>query len=153
MKNLEIQIPSMQSSHCQSRINQAITRIGGIIVNQIKPGIADISLQDPALQSEVFAAIEKAGYSISGVNAQQTGSEAEGKTFNFRTDIQCHGCAGHVATALESVEGIGHWDIDLDSKDRVLSVLSEGVTPEEIIKTVQEAGYQIEIINETHKVA
>lgn len=66
------------------------------------------------------------------------------ENFVFKTNIKCGGCVATVKPYLDQAEGIGHWEVDLQSNDRLLTVHSEGISEEEVIRTVKEAGYSIE---------
>jgi copper chaperone CopZ len=70
------------------------------------------------------------------------------KTFEFKTNINCDGCKATVSKVLDDAKGICHWDVDTKNKDKILSVHSEGITPEEVMKKVKEAGFSIELLNQ-----
>jgi copper chaperone CopZ len=67
-------------------------------------------------------------------------------TLKFKTNIKCGGCVAQVTPFLNGAEGISHWDVDTTNKDKILSVHSEGITENEVIQKVQEAGFKIEIL-------
>lgn len=66
------------------------------------------------------------------------------KTLKFKTNINCSGCVAKVAPFLDDAQGICHWDMDTAGKDKILSVHSQGITEQEVIRKVQEAGFKIE---------
>lgn len=66
--------------------------------------------------------------------------------FTFRTNINCSGCVARVTNVLDKEEGICHWQVDTLSKDKILTVHSEGITEEGVITAVQKAGFNIELI-------
>lgn len=68
------------------------------------------------------------------------------KTLRFKTNINCGGCVATVTPFLNDAEGIHHWDVDTNDKNKILSVNSEGISQEEIIQKVQEAGFKIELL-------
>ncbi|GAB3414385.1 heavy-metal-associated domain-containing protein [Niabella aquatica] len=70
----------------------------------------------------------------------------EHKNFQFKTNINCGGCVTSVKPYLDNAKGIGEWNVDINNKDKVLTVKSEGITGKEIIETVQKAGFKIEIL-------
>lgn len=70
------------------------------------------------------------------------------KTLKFKTNINCSGCVAKVTPFLNDADGICHWDVDTVNKDKILSVHSEGITEEEVIKKVQEAGFKIELLTQ-----
>jgi len=71
----------------------------------------------------------------------------ENKKLQFKTNIKCGGCVAKVTPFLNNAEGIGHWEVDTTNKDKILSVQSDGITREEVIQKVQEAGFTIESLN------
>lgn len=70
------------------------------------------------------------------------------KTLKFKTNINCIGCVAKVTPFLNDADGICHWDVDTTNRDKILSVLSEGITEEDVIQKVQEAGFNIEILTQ-----
>jgi len=71
----------------------------------------------------------------------------ENKNLQFKTNINCGGCVAKVTPFLNEAEGIGHWEVDTTHKDKILSVHTEGITREQVIKKVQQAGFKIESLN------
>jgi len=70
--------------------------------------------------------------------------ENNNKNYQFKTNINCGGCVASVKPFLDKAEGICHWEVDTNNKDKVLTVHSDGISEQEIIETVQKAGYKIE---------
>ena len=70
------------------------------------------------------------------------------KTLKFKTNINCSGCVAKVTPFLNDADGICHWDVDTTNKDKILSVHTEGITEEEVIKKVQDAGFKIELLTQ-----
>jgi len=70
------------------------------------------------------------------------------KTLKFKTNINCGGCVEKVTPFLNDANGICHWDVDTANKDKILSVHSEGITEEEVIQKVQDAGFKIELLTQ-----
>jgi copper chaperone CopZ len=68
----------------------------------------------------------------------------ENKEFQFKTNINCGGCIASVKPHLDNAEGICHWEVDTANKDKVLTVKTEGITEDQVIETVQKAGFKIE---------
>ena len=69
-------------------------------------------------------------------------------TLKFKTNINCSGCVEKVTPFLNDANGICHWDVDTANKDKILSVHSEGITEEEVIQKVQDAGFKIELLTQ-----
>ncbi|SIN77850.1 heavy-metal-associated domain-containing protein [Algoriphagus halophilus] len=63
------------------------------------------------------------------------------KTQKFKTNINCSNCLAKVTPVLNANPKIESWGVDLESEDRILTVESENITPEEVFKTVIKAGF------------
>jgi len=70
----------------------------------------------------------------------------ENQEFQFKTNINCSGCVASVKPHLDNAVGICEWNVDTTNKDKILTVKSEGITKEQVIETVQKAGFKIEPI-------
>ena len=68
----------------------------------------------------------------------------ENKNLQFKTNINCGGCVASVKQHLDNADGICHWEVDTTNKDKVLTVKSTGITEEQVIETIQKAGFKIE---------
>ncbi|WP_348677013.1 heavy-metal-associated domain-containing protein [Flavobacterium coralii] len=68
----------------------------------------------------------------------------DNKEFLFKTNINCGGCVAKVTPFLDDAEGVCHWEVDTQNKDKVLTVKSEGISQEQVMQTVQRAGFKIE---------
>ena len=73
--------------------------------------------------------------------------ENNNQNLQFKTNINCGGCVAKVTPFLNDAEGVCHWEVDTNNKDKVLTVKSEGITQEQEIETVQKAGFKIEPLN------
>lgn len=62
MKTIEINIPDMQSAHCQSRVNNVAKEIPGVHLQQIQAGKLFAEVDSDQAQSELLSAIKEAGY-------------------------------------------------------------------------------------------
>lgn len=71
----------------------------------------------------------------------------ENKALKFKTNINCAGCVEKVTPFLNEAEGICHWSVDTANKDKILSVISKGITEEQVKAAVQKAGFNIETVN------
>ena len=72
--------------------------------------------------------------------------ESNNQNFQFKTNINCGGCVASVKSHLDNAEGIYHWEVDTANKNKILTVRSEGITKQEVVETVQNAGFKIEPI-------
>jgi len=66
------------------------------------------------------------------------------KNIQYKSNIKCGACVAAVKPGLDAVVGEGRWKVDLNTKDRILSVDTE--QEEKVEEVVQKAGYQLERI-------
>ena len=67
MKTLIIQIPNMQSSHCQMRVNNALNNILNATDITMRSGVARVVLPKESTSEEVICIIENAGYYVTEI--------------------------------------------------------------------------------------
>ena len=66
-------------------------------------------------------------------------------TLKFKTNIKCTGCLSKVTPSLNEKVGEGNWEVDLMTLKKTLTVeVAEGVTSEDVIRTVNNAGFNAE---------
>ncbi len=63
------------------------------------------------------------------------------KTLKFKSNINCTGCLSKVTPILNDEKAIHEWNVDLESKDRILTVKTDGLSSEDIQKIVSKAGF------------
>lgn len=141
----KIEIPDMQSSHCQIRVHEALKRVTGVTLNGITAGSADVTLDKAETLAEATKAIVAAGYTVGGTSTE---SKTSDDTLTFKTNINCGGCVAKVTPALSNVSGIESWNVDTTNKDKILSVKSNGITADQVIETVKKAGFRIEPVGQ-----
>lgn len=66
------------------------------------------------------------------------------QNFQFKTNINCGGCLTKVTPFLNDAEGVCDWEVDIDHKDKVLTIATEGISEQDVIEAVQKAGFKIE---------
>lgn len=71
----------------------------------------------------------------------------EKQKFQFKTNINCGGCVATVKPHLDSAEGIAEWSVDTANKDKILTVQTEGITAEQVVTIVTNAGFKITVAN------
>ncbi|MEQ8624441.1 MAG: heavy-metal-associated domain-containing protein [Vicingaceae bacterium] len=67
-------------------------------------------------------------------------------TLKFKTNINCTGCLSKVTPVLNGENEIKNWEVDLENKDKVLSVDTTNKSAAEISAIVQKAGFKAEAI-------
>ena len=68
------------------------------------------------------------------------------KTLKFKTSINCNGCIIKAGNVL-NVPEIDSWNVDVADPDKILTVTSETLSQEEIIKKLKLIGYKAEAID------
>jgi len=72
-------------------------------------------------------------------------------TLKFKTNLKCAGCMYAIKPYMDNLGGIESWDVDLDSPDKIVKVVTNTATADEIKeaieKAIKEAGYSAELIN------
>ena len=66
------------------------------------------------------------------------------KTYQFKTNIMCGSCIAKVTPLLNETFGETNWQVDIKDPKKILTVSSDNITENEIIKTVEKAGYKAE---------
>lgn len=65
----------------------------------------------------------------------------------FKTNINCNNCVRSVTGFLNEVNSIKIWKVDIDNPDKILTVEGDEVNIEEVIEAVEDAGFDIEKID------
>ena len=64
------------------------------------------------------------------------------KVLKFKTNIKCMGCVAKVTPELDEVAGDRQWEVDIDNPDKVLTVKSDSLEPEDVAAAVARAGFR-----------
>ncbi len=64
MKTITINIPNMQSTHCQTRVKNAVKEIEGVQIQNLEAGKLNASIASDKAKHEMEEAIKKAGYTV-----------------------------------------------------------------------------------------
>lgn len=73
--------------------------------------------------------------------------ENTNKEMQFTTNINCGGCVAKIKPHLDVANGVCLWNVDTANKEKILTVKSTGITEQEIIETVEKAGFKITPLN------
>lgn len=66
----------------------------------------------------------------------------------FKTNIKCSGCISQATPFLNDTAGEDNWKVDTNTPEKLLTISStENISPEKVIKAVQEAGFKAEQVN------
>ncbi|WP_192823880.1 heavy-metal-associated domain-containing protein [Rufibacter sp. LB8] len=66
------------------------------------------------------------------------------KTLELKTNIMCGSCIAKATPSLNEAIGEGSWRVDTQSPKKILSVTSDKLSEEEVIKAVEKSGYKAE---------
>lgn len=67
-------------------------------------------------------------------------------TLRFKTTINCGGCIKAVTPALNQEVGAANWQVDTVNADKILTVSSSTTTAAQVVKAVQDAGFEIQLL-------
>ena len=67
------------------------------------------------------------------------------KTLKFKTSAMCSGCVATIGKSLNEIVKPEAWSIDVNSKDKVLTIETDKEAAE-IIRQIEKAGYKAEQI-------
>ncbi|MGN6533015.1 MAG: heavy-metal-associated domain-containing protein [Ginsengibacter sp.] len=68
------------------------------------------------------------------------------KTIEFVTNIMCGSCIAKVTPVFNKEIGEGKWKVDTLNPKKILTVSDESLDENDIIRTVQKAGYKAEAL-------
>lgn len=63
-------------------------------------------------------------------------------TRKYKTNINCNNCVAKVTQHINQVYGVNSWEVDTNSKDKVLTVNGD-FKEEELKQAIEEAGFRI----------
>ena len=67
-------------------------------------------------------------------------------TYTFKTTINCGNCIAAVTPTLNQEAAIQHWEVDLESDDRILTVETDTLAPAAIQTALAKIGFQAQPI-------
>jgi copper chaperone CopZ len=62
MRDVTLRIDNMHCGACVSRVSQALGRVQGVQVGEVRVGAARVQIPDELAESSLISAVEKAGY-------------------------------------------------------------------------------------------
>ena len=65
------------------------------------------------------------------------------QTLRFKTSLKCSGCVRAITPGLENLNTIDSWNVNLESPDKVLEIVTTADISELVMESVKKAGYQI----------
>ena len=67
------------------------------------------------------------------------------ETLKFKTNIKCSGCTAKVTPFLNETVGEDNWEVDLQSAEKTLTIITDNTSAEDVKKAVEAAGYKAEL--------
>ena len=64
------------------------------------------------------------------------------KTLKFKTNINCPGCLATVTPALDNLEGINKWEVDITDPNKTLTVETSQLEAKNIKDMLEKAGFK-----------
>jgi copper chaperone len=68
------------------------------------------------------------------------------KTLKFKTNIKCEGCVAKVTPILNEKVGEDNWEVNIQTLEKTLTVVSDDADENTVISAVKEAGFNAERI-------
>ncbi len=65
------------------------------------------------------------------------------KKYQFKTNINCSGCVAAVKPFLDKAEGIQSWEVDTTIPDKILTVVTEKLSEDNVKQIIEKAGYKV----------
>lgn len=66
------------------------------------------------------------------------------KKVSFKTSLKCSGCVARIKPAMDVLQDVAEWSVDLNSPDKLLLVTLKGGDTSAVVKAVEGLGYKIE---------
>lgn len=66
------------------------------------------------------------------------------KTIELKTNIMCGSCVAKVTPSLNEIVGAANWKVDTQNPRKILTVATDELSEDEVIKAVERAGYKAE---------
>jgi copper chaperone len=68
------------------------------------------------------------------------------KTIEVKTNIMCGSCIAKVTPTLNETVGEANWKVDTLNPKKILTVTTENLNEEQVIKAIEKAGFKAEIL-------
>lgn len=67
------------------------------------------------------------------------------EVLKFKTNIKCGGCIATVTPFLNEAVGEGHWQVDVQAPDKILT--AEAASASIVKQAIEKAGFKAEALN------
>ena len=68
------------------------------------------------------------------------------KKVSFKTSLKCSGCVARIKPAMDGLQDVAEWSVDLNAPEKVLRVTLKTGDKASVVKAVEGLGYKIEEI-------
>ncbi|MNK97201.1 Heavy-metal-associated domain protein [compost metagenome] len=150
MKLLGLDIGNLKDGYCISTVTLSVLNTPGAYLMVVLPGIMVISYE-PLVTSvdKIITSVTRLGYQIKKLVQQDSLTQilASMKTLKFKTNIKCAGCLARVSPSLNETAGEDNWEVDINTPEKILTVVSDEVDESSIIFAINEAGFTAGSLN------
>ena len=132
-RRLTIPVRGMTCAACVSTVENALRNVPGVVDASVNLATEEASVQagtEEGLAAAIAKGLEEAGY---GLGTEEVSLSIEGMT--------CAACVGSVESALRGAPGVTEASVNLATERATVSMASGLVTVEELVRSVEEAGY------------
>lgn len=136
----KIKVDGMSCEHCEMRVENALKETGKVKNPKANAKTGEVKFINLGInKNELEDAITKSGYTL----AENTEGELRMEKILKIDGMSCNHCVATVKKALESVEGVEDAEVSLDEKQ---AVVVGKVDPKELVRAVEDAGYEAEVL-------
>ena len=132
-RRLTVPVRGMTCAACVSTVEKALRNVPGVVEASVNLATEEASVQagtEEGLAAAIAKGLEDAGY---GLGTEDVSLSIEGMT--------CAACVGSVESALRGTPGVTEASVNLATEKAAVSVAGGLVSVEELVRSVEEAGY------------
>lgn len=141
-QTLQVPVTAMSCASCVRRVEQALLKVPGVegaAVNLANEK-ADLILSAEVTASDLVQALDKAGYPA---RTEQIELSVSG--------MSCASCIARIEKAMLTIPGMVSAQVNLASEHVHANFIAGTVTSAQLIKTIQQAGYDATLLTENHE--
>ncbi|MEG1806125.1 MAG: copper ion binding protein, partial [Clostridia bacterium] len=139
MKKETYNISGMSCASCSSHVEKAVGKIDGVESASVNLATEKLTVEyhdEKISSSDIIRAVDDAGYGATLIEPKSP----QGKIRNFKIGgMGCASCAARIQKSVSKLDGIESAEVNLTTEK--LTVISSEVSPELIIKTMEDLGY------------